>query len=182
MAPCALAGHCKGRRCGASFGEHLETLSTRDPAQPVRDGVGSNCSRSVGRPFAPVWCRRPSWRTLWSVQRGSQARRTNDRAADAWHPPDPSASAARRRRPHQCRCARRPPGRSRSRAATTAQHGCGTWMRAQPLGGPLVHDPFVNAVAVGELQARSLVAPVVLRRRCGQTWRRRFPTRAGKLR
>jgi hypothetical protein len=52
----------------------------------------------------------------------------------------------------------------------------------QPLGGPLVHDRFVNAVAVGELQARSLVAPVVLRRRCGQTWRRRFPTRAGKLR
>lgn len=28
----------------------------------------------------------------------------------------------------------------------------------QPLGGPLVHDPFVNAVTVGELQARSLVA------------------------
>ena len=42
--------------------------------------------------------------------------------------PDPSASAARRRRPHQCRCARRPPGRSWSPAATTRGCGCGTWM------------------------------------------------------
>jgi hypothetical protein len=37
-------------------------------------------------PGTSVWYRRASWRTLWSVQRGDQARRTDNGAPDAWQP------------------------------------------------------------------------------------------------
>jgi len=75
-----------GWRPAATIGTLCNRLLLGDPPSGSGTALGQFRRLAMDRRGSSVWCQRPPWRTLWSVQRGSQARRTADGAPDAWQP------------------------------------------------------------------------------------------------